>query len=149
MLSYSFVLGRISWKQISSKISWNDLKFPERMCFPILLCRAEFPENKFLANFLKSGNFLKNHTSKNNILDWRTFRLHYGRPANFEKQKFIFWHPKIHILHKKFISFRNKILKLDFYQNICKTSWQQQLFFTLTCVFEWYQLNRSSLRTLH
>ena len=25
------------------KISWNALKFPERMCFPILLCAEEFP----------------------------------------------------------------------------------------------------------
>ena len=32
-------------------------KFPERMCFPILLCRAEFPENKtFLTKFPEIRN---------------------------------------------------------------------------------------------
>ena len=67
------------------------------------------------------------------------------------------WKTNIHILTsknsyfapKKIIFFRTKILKLNFYQNIHKTSWQQQLFFTLTLVFEWCQFTWSSLRTLH
>ena len=31
------------------------------------------------------------------------------RPANFEKQKFIFWHPKISILYKKIVFLRTQI----------------------------------------
>ena len=74
-------------------------------------------------------------------------KMLHNRPANFGKQKFIFWHPKFHILHtqKKIIFSRTKILKLNFYQNICKTSWRQQLFFTLTLVFEWCQFIRNFL----
>ena len=42
------------------EISWNALKFPERMCFPNILCMAEFPQNKkFLAKFPTIRKVLK------------------------------------------------------------------------------------------
>ena len=55
------------------KISWNALKFPERMCFPILLCTVEFPENKkFLAKFPE----IRKSPEKSHL--WQVFSANLG-----------------------------------------------------------------------
>ena len=52
------------------KISWNAWKFPEKVYFPILLYRAQFPENdKFLAKFPEIRKFPeKSHVCDISIL---------------------------------------------------------------------------------
>ena len=42
------------------QISWNAVKFPQKMCFPILLCRAEFPKFPEIMKFPEKSHLWDN-----------------------------------------------------------------------------------------
>ena len=73
-----------------------------------------------------------------------------SRPANFEKQKFIFWHPKIHILYKKlyFSELRSQNAFwtfIHYHMYFSYGTWMQEGIFTSTI---WCQLHRLSSSTV-
>ena len=53
----------------------------------------------------------------------------FSRPANFEKHKFVFWHPKIRILYQKIVFFKTNISEriLNIYStNFSYGKWMQE-----------------------